>query len=414
MSAVIFKDCTEFDGTSADLREGMSVVVENDRIREVADRQVSVEGARVIEAKGKTLMPGLIDAHFHAIAADPDLGKLENMPKMLLAQHARRFLEAALHRGFTSLRDAGGADYGLALATEHGLIAGPRLFFAGRALTQTGGHGDFRSYEDGSSLSLCLCCRGGAALAQVADGVTEVRKAAREELRRGATQIKIMASGGVASPSDPIDNLQYSDEEIAAAVWEAQSWGRYVMAHAYTPQSITRCLNHGVRSIEHANLIDEATAKLAAEKEAFVVPTLVTYDALNRFGAGLGFPQVSLDKLQVVLSAGLKSLEVLRRAGVRTGFGTDLLGDMHQHQSSEFSIRREVMSAAEILISATSVNAALVQKEGELGVVRAGALADLLLVDGNPLDDINLLEHHGRNLAIVMKNGRIYKDALAA
>jgi len=242
--------------------------------------------------------------------------------------------------------------------------------------------------------------------------VPEVRRAAREELRKGATQIKIMASGGVSSPSDPIWNLQYSEEEIRAIVWEAQSWRTYVMAHAYTAEAISRCVEFGVRSIEHANLIDEPAAAACAAAGAYVVPTLVTYDALERFGPELGLPPVSIEKLKVVREAGVGSLEILKQAGVKIGFGTDLLGAMQQHQSGEFAIRREVLSPAEILRSATSVNAALLQAEGELGVVAPGALADLIVVDGDPLADLALLEGQGEKLPVIVKDGTVVKLAL--
>ena len=408
---ILFQNCRLFDGLGDALREDCHVLVEGARIKEVADRPIKVSDAEVIDLKGRTLMPGLIDAHFHAMAADPDFSKLESMPRSLLHQHARVLLEATLQRGFTTVRDAGGADYGLAMAIKAGLIEGPRLFYAGRALTQTGGHADFRSPEAGHS-GVCLCGQGSNVFGTIADGVPEVRRAAREELRKGATQIKIMASGGVSSPSDPIWNLQYSEEEIRAIVWEATSWRTYVMAHAYTAEAIQRCVAYGVRSIEHANLIDASAARACADAGAYVVPTLVTYDALERFGADLGLPPVSLEKLKVVRAAGVQSLEILNAAGVSIGFGTDLLGAMQEHQSREFAIRAEVLSPAEILRSATSVNAALLNAEGDLGVVAPGASADLLVVDGDPLADLGLLEHQGGHLPVIMKDGRFVKRTL--
>lgn len=408
---ILFQNCRLFDGLGDSLREDCHVLVEGTRIKEVADRPLKSNDAEVIDLKGRTLMPGLIDAHFHALAADPDFSRLESMPRSLLHQHARVLLEATLQRGFTTVRDAGGADYGLALAIKAGLIEGPRLFFAGKALTQTGGHADFRSPEAGHA-GVCLCGQGSNVFGTIADGVPEVRRAAREELRKGATQIKIMASGGVSSPSDPIWNLQYSEEEIRAIVWEATSWRSYVMAHAYTAEAIQRCVAYGVRSIEHANLIDASAARACADAGAYVVPTLVTYDALERFGPDLGLPPVSLEKLKVVRAAGVQSLEILKQASVKVGFGTDLLGAMQQHQSREFAIRAEVLSPAEILRSATSVNAALLNAEGELGVVAPGASADLLVVDGDPLADLGLLEHQGAHLPVIMKDGRLVKRAL--
>ncbi|WP_340118415.1 amidohydrolase family protein [Pelagibius sp. 7325] len=408
---ILFENARLFDGLGGELRDGHHVLVEGERIREVSDKPIKAANAEVIDLKGRTLMPGLIDAHFHAMAAEPDFTKMEGLPRSYLHQHARHLLEAALKRGFTTVRDAGGADYGLAMAVKAGLIEGPRLFYAGRALTQTGGHADFRGLE-ASHGDYCFCSQSGPIFGVIADGVPAVQKAAREELRRGATQIKIMASGGVSSPTDPIWNLQYSEQEIRAIVWEAQSWRTYVMAHAYTPEAIARCVAFGVRSIEHANLIDAATARQCAEAGAYVVPTLVTYQMLERFGAELGLPAVGLEKLKVVRAAGVQSLEILKAAGVSIGFGTDLLGAMQQHQSHEFAIRAEVLSPAEILRSATSVNAALLNAEGDLGVVAPGAYADLLVVDGDPLDDLALLEDQGAHLPVIMKGGIFMKRAL--
>ena len=247
-------------------------------------------------------------------------------------------------------------------------------------------------------------------MSRIADGVAECRRAARDELRIGATQIKIVASGGVASPYDPIWNLQYSEEEVRAIVEEARAWHTYVMAHAYSPEAIRRSIDFGVRSIEHANLIDRATAEHVAGADAFVVPTLVTYDALHRFGTELGFPEISMGKLGEVREAGLGSLEILQRAGVKIGFGTDLLGPMHQHQSHEFVIRAEAMSAFEIIRSATIVNAELLNRAGELGVIAPGARADLIAVDGDPLADISLLDGQGEHLSHIMKDGLFYKQ----
>jgi imidazolonepropionase-like amidohydrolase len=249
-------------------------------------------------------------------------------------------------------------------------------------------------------------------MTRVADGVAAVRQAARDELRRGATQIKIMASGGVASPSDPIWNLQYSEEETRAIVWEARSWRTYVMAHAYTAEAIQRCVEYGVRSIEHGNLIDAAAAKACAENGVYVVPTLATYDALHRVGGDLGFPKKSLEKLDSVRGAGLEALEIQRSAGVKMGFGTDLLGEMHRFELDEFRLRAQVLPAHEILRSATSINAELLNQVGELGVVAAGALADLIVVDGDPVADLSALSGEGETVRLVMKGGAVFKDTL--
>ena len=402
MAQILFENAAVLDVARGERRPGASVLVEGERIAEVSDAPIRAPGARRIDLGGRTLMPGLIDAHVHAVLTTMDLAALEKKPVTLVANEARVVLEGMLQRGFTTVRDAGGADWGLAQAVEQGLIRGPRLFYSGRVLSQTGGHGDFSPREDPPR----LCCSiRSSGFAHVADGVDAVRKAAREELRRGAFQVKIMASGGVASPSDPIWNLQYSEDEMRAIVAEARSWRTYALAHAYTPEAITRAVRAGVRSIEHGNLIDAETAALMAREGAFLVPTLVTYFKIEELGRALGFPAVSQRKVKDVLDAGLASLEIARAAGVAIGFGTDLLGETHVHQNQEFAIRARVLPAIEILRSATLVNASLLRRDGELGVVAAGAFADLLVVDGNPLADVALLAEPEKSLVAVMKGG---------
>jgi imidazolonepropionase-like amidohydrolase len=407
MAAVVFANCAVLDGTIKERREDYHVLVEGNRIREISDRPLRSAAAETIDLKSRTLMPGLIDAHVHVLAVDAALARLSERPVTLLTLQAAKVLEAMLQRGFTTIRDAAGADGGLAEAVEDGLVHGPRIFPSGMALSQTGGHGDTRPRTQ--PVDTCACCAGGLAMSRIADGVAECRRAARDELRKGATQIKIVASGGVASPYDPILNLQYSEEEVRAIVEEAQAWHTYVMAHAYSPEAIRRSIDFGVRSIEHANLIDGATAEHVAGADAFVVPTLVTYDALYRFGRELGFPEVSMAKLTEVREAGLGSLEILQKAGVKIGFGTDLLGPMHRYQSHEFMIRAEVMSPFDIIRSATNVNAKLLNRAGELGVVTPGARADLIVVDGDPLADLSLLDGQGEHLTHIMKDGVFHK-----
>jgi imidazolonepropionase-like amidohydrolase len=407
VTGIVFANAAVLDDAGDERREDYHVLVEGDRIKEVSDRPIKLTGAETIDLGGKTLLPGLIDAHVHAIAVDAQLARLGEQPMTLVALQAGKLLEGMLQRGFTTVRDAGGADGGLAEAIEQGLVRGPRLFPSGQALSQTGGHGDLRPRT--RSVVSCACCEYGAGLARIADGVDECRRAARDELRKGATQLKIMASGGVASPYDPIWNLQYSDEEMRAIVEEARAWHTYVLAHAYTPEAIRRAVDNGVRSIEHANLIDAPTARKVAEAHAFVVPTLVTYDSLYRFGRDLGVAETSLAKLADVREAGLRSLEILRQAGVKIGYGTDLLGPMHRHQSREFVIRAEAMSPREVIRSATSVNAELLNRAGELGAVAPGARADLIVVDGDPLADISLLDGQGEHLSAIMKDGVLYK-----
>lgn len=348
-------------------------------------------------------MPGLIDAHFHACATEIDTAKCDEFPPSYEAQRARANLEAALLRGFTTVRDVGGSDYGLWLAGEQGLFRSPRLFYCGRAFSQTGGHGDSRAPH--VSDSPCGC-RPTQALAKCLDGVDALRKAAREALRQGAHHLKIFMSGGISTPSDPIWGLQFADDEIAAIVDEARRRRSYVAAHAYTAESIARAVHFGVRSIEHGNLIDARTAALVAEHGAFVVPTLVTYDALERHGAAAEVPEHTLTKLVEVKDQGLDAIVLCRKAGVRLGFGTDLLGSLHQFQRDEFALRAGVESPFEILRSATSTNAALLQMEGRLGVVAPGAFADLLVIEGNPLTDIELLATDSLAISQIWSRGR--------
>jgi imidazolonepropionase-like amidohydrolase len=407
MTGFIFANCAVLDGTRDERRENHHVLVEGGRIREVSDRPIPSALAETIDLHGRTLMPGLIDAHVHVLAVDAALARLSDRPVTLLTLQAAKVLEGMLQRGFTTVRDAAGADGGLAEAVEEGLVRGPRIFPSGMALSQTGGHGDTRPRTQ--SVDCCACCAGGLAMSRIADGVAECRRAARDELRKGATQIKIVASGGVASPYDPIWNLQYSEEEVRAIVEEAEAWRTYVMAHAYSPEAIRRSIDFGVRSIEHANLIDRATAEHVAGADAFVVPTLVTYDALHRHGREYGFPEISMGKLNEVRDAGLGSLEILQKAGIKIGFGTDLLGPMHRYQSREFVIRAEAISSFEIIRSATLVNADLLNRAVEFGVIAPGAHADLIAVDGDPLADISLLDGQGEHLTHIMKDGAFYK-----
>ena len=382
-----------------------SIVVEGDSIREVTRETVSIEGAETIDVRGRTVMPGMIDCHVHVVASVPHLGVNGRLPNTLAVLRAVPILGGMLGRGFTTVRDAGGADYALSRAIEEGTIAGPRLFVSGKALSQTGGHGDFRERFDQSDPDPCGCYRNFGAISRVVDGVDAVRKAVREEMRAGAHQIKMMASGGVASPTDPIGNLQFSVDEVKAIVEEATSHQTYVMAHAYTGKAIARVVKLGVRTIEHGNLIDEEAADVMAEYGAFAVPTLATYDAMNKVGAQTGVPESMRVKNEVVRVQGLKALELLKRRGVKTGLGSDLLGDMHRFQSDELSIRADVLGAFEVICQATAMGAEIVGMQGRLGVVRAGALADLLVVDGDPLEDIGVLTGQGERIAAIMKGG---------
>jgi len=394
------------DPVQGRILDPQDLLIETGRIRRIAAQIEAPEGARVINASQGILMPGLIDCHVHVLASQLHLGHLARLPNVLATLRAVPILKAMLARGFTTVRDAGGADFALAQAVEDGTIEGPRIYPSGRALSQTGGHGDLRERND--SIEPCACTPKVGAIARVVDGVDAVRKAVREELQRGATQIKIMASGGVASPNDPIHFLGYSEDEIRAAVEEAANAGTYVMAHAYTARAIARAVRCGVRSIEHGNLVDLEAARVMAEHGAVAVPTLVTYEALAREGASLGLAPESVAKIDAVRGKGLGSLRIFADAGVRMAFGSDLLGASHRFQGEEFRLRAEVLGNAEAIRSATVHAAALLNEDGKLGRIGEGAYADLVLVRGNPLEDIGLLSGQaGEGLVWVMKEGRL-------
>ena len=392
------------------LIDGIEVLTEGDRIKEVADRPISAELATRVDLRGRTLMPGLIDAHVHLLLAEVNLHLLEGVPLTLLAAKGAALAKAMLMRGFTTVRDTGGADFGMKQAFDTGLFERPRLFISGMPISQTGGHGDFRRPTQTSFE--CACCSGVAFAARIADGVPEMLRAVRDELRKGADQIKLMVSGGVASQADPLEGLQFRVDEIEAAVEEATRWGTYVCAHAYAAEAIRRSVSAGVRTIEHGNLIDEPTAQFMAERHAYLVPTLVTYDALRRRGPEYGLSGYSLDKNAVVLEAGLRSLEVARAAGVKIGFGTDLLGQLQDDHCREFLIRAEVMNPQEIIRSTTLINAEIIRQPGKLGEIIPNAFADLLIVDGDPYRDLGLFRSDGAHLAAIVKGGHFVKQML--
>jgi imidazolonepropionase-like amidohydrolase len=253
-----------------------------------------------------------------------------------------------------------------------------------------------------------------AYLRLVVDGEDAVRKAVREQMRQGCDHIKIMASGGVASPYDPLDSLQFSVPEIEAAVEEAEAFGRYVLAHAYTAEAICRAVTHGVRTIEHGNLIDEPAAKLMAERGAYLVANLVTYVAMKERAAEYGMPASMLEKNEIVLEGGYRSLEICKAAGVKVAYGSDLLGALAVDQSREFSIRTEVQKPIEVIRAATTIAAEVVRRPGRLGTIAPEAWADLIVVDDDPLTDITLLEGQGKHLAAIMKGGLFHKNRMSA
>ena len=414
MQRTLLINARVFDGYSADCQEGMQVLVEDDLIREISAKPIKAPEARVLDLAGRTLMPGLIDAHIHAYASDVSVQKIDLAGDPYRTAHAMRMLGFALDCGFTTLRDIGGGDYSLWRAIQDKLIRAPRFFYAGKVISMTGGHGDMRQMSERHHTQGYCSCGDFNSLSVIADGVDEVLKATREELRRGAHCIKIMGSGGVASPTDPIWMNQYREDEIRAIVNETIERRTYTAAHCHPASAVRRCVEFGVRSIEHGTLIDDETARFVADKGAFVVPTMVIIFALVELGRRLGFPPQSQEKAEFAYKQALSGMESMRRAGVRIGFGTDLLGETYVQQCREFTIRREVFTPLEILRQVTSTNAALLQHEGKLGCVKEGALADLIVVDGDPLKDLSLLTDQGRHMPAIMKAGRFVKDELAA
>jgi imidazolonepropionase-like amidohydrolase len=396
------------DGTSREPVEGATVVVEDHFIKEVvpSGRVGSLPGSvTTLDLRGRTLMPGLIDAHVHIAAVDGNTAEQHRIhPPSLIVAKALRRIEQCLAQGFTTVRDAGGADYGLREAVSSGLYPGPRLLVSGRVLSQTGGHGDKRRRAEWiAPLDGDI-----GMLAVIADGADDVRQAVREQLRHDVDQIKIMASGGAMSPGDELDTTQYSVEELRAAVDEARAVGKYVFAHAYSAAAVRRALEAGVRSIEHGNLIDAETAGAIRAAGAYLVPTMATYEAIARDGARHGIGAHQLRKIHQARDKSVESLTHAYRAGCKIGSGSDLLGDMTVYRPLELELKGQVMTPMEVLVSATRVNAELLRLDDRIGTVEAGKEADLIAVDGNPLDDLRLFQDPER-LHLVMKGGAVYQ-----
>ena len=411
MTRLVVRGARLFDSHAGVLRPGTTIVVEGDRVAAVTREPIAVDdAARVIDAGGRAVLPGLIDAHVHVAATSHDLAGLALQPASLIAAQSSQLLRAMLRRGFTTVRDAGGADHGLREAVAQGLFEGPRLVIAGQPISQTGGHADMR--PRGVRGPMFCACAGLGLVGAIADGVAEVRRAVREQVRQGADHIKIMAGGGVASPTDPLEGTQFSIDELRAAVEEAEAAGLYALAHAYSPRAVTRAVQAGVRSIEHGNLIDEATAREMKRCGAYLVPTLATYAALADEGQRLGWSPAMLAKLQQVADRGVQAVRIAHAEGVPIAFGTDLLGHMHARQNTEFALRAPALPPLELLQGATAVAARLMGRERELGLVAPGALADLLIVDGDPSATLDMLVAPETGIRLLMQGGRVVVDRL--
>jgi imidazolonepropionase-like amidohydrolase len=404
--ATAFVNAVVITGTGASPFDG-SVVIEDDRIVDVLDGGARPRAARTVDCAGRTLLPGLIDAHVHIGSLDVD-GR-EQQRRYFdseAALRAGRNLTRLLDQGFTTARDAGGADAGFRRAVEQGIVDGPRLLVSGRPLSQTGGHGDARLPSEHGDVAACGAQIG--LVSELADGPDRVLRAAREQLRRGADQIKVMAGGGVMSPTDRLEGTQFTLPELRAAVTAADTAGTYVLAHAYTPEAIRLAVTAGVRSIEHGNLLDEATGALLAEQGVFLVPTLVTYEKLYEEGEQHGLSRENLAKLAVVIDAGLTSLRIAHAAGVRIASGSDLLGPLAVHRGRELAIKAQVLGPMGAIVAATRTNAELLGLAEATGTLAPGKQADLLVVDGDPLADPGLL---GRpeTTPVVVTAGRPYR-----
>ncbi len=408
--SLLFKNLGLLDPRFDEVRPGFEVLVEGDKFKEVSDKPIKSAHADVVDCGNRTLMPGLIDCHVHCMHSEVYIRRLEDIPLTLGTARAAVRVREMLDRGFTTVRDTGGSDWGFKAAIDQGFFPGPRLFIAGRSLGPTGGHNDNRARTQAPPS--CFCCNAMVHLRQVVDGEDEMRRAVREQMRLGCDHIKIMVSGGVASPFDPLDSLQFSIGEIEAAVEEAHAFGRYVCAHAYSPEAIQRAVGNGVRTIEHGNLIDDESAQLMASKGAYVVANIVAYVAIKERAAQFGMLPEMLEKNEAVLEGGYRSLEICKRNGVKVAYGSDLLGALANDQSREFSIRTTVVPAIDVIRSATLIGAEVVRRPGKLGVIEPGAWADLIVVDGDPLKNIQLLEGQGQHLSAIMKGGVFHKNRL--
>jgi imidazolonepropionase-like amidohydrolase len=411
MRSFLFKNANVvFDG-QAELQSAFNILVQDDRIAAVTRDPIEAPDARPIDVAGKTVMPGLIDAHAHITGLSLSPKNLA-YPAADLAVAAAAYLRNSLMAGFTTIREAGGADYSIAHLLKEGAIIGPRLFYSGKALTQTGGGADFRTPIE--MTDPCGHISPLSVMSVITDGIDQVRAAAREELRKGASQIKVFASGGVVFPAEGHPTIyEFSEGELTAIVEEAKARGTYVMAHVYTDEGVQRCLKAGVRSIEHGNFMTEETMVKLAEHGAYLDPTFISLVQRVETAEEMELPAEVVHNLKRTIDKGKQVYAWARRHGVPIALGTDLWGpEAQKSQSRELALRQEFDSAPDIIRSATVINAELLMQAGNLGTVSPGAYADLLVVDGNPLLDLKILADPQKRLKLVMKAGVIYKNEL--
>ncbi len=404
MNDVLITNALLFDGLSAELVPAELHLIDG-RIAEIGMGLRPGPGTLELDARGRVVSPGLSDAHFHAYAVEIRTEVLETMPLSYVALAAQHRLAAALRRGFTTVRDVAGGDAGIGEAIRRGLIVSPHYLYTGAALSQSGGHSDWRRVLDPG------CARHGGHTVEVVDGVEPLRRVVRERFRTGAHAIKIMTSGGVASYTDPIRSPQYSADEVRAVTEEASRRGSYVAAHAYSPEAIAHSITAGVRSIEHGNLIDAATARLMAEAGAFLVPTLAAYDAMDRRGEALAMDPIVRAKNLEVLEFGAHAIELAVDAGVRLGFGTDQLGELADDQLRGIRLHAEVLGPLATLRSAIHGNAELFHPQGAPDPLEEGAPADLVVWNGDPLADLALVWDESAPRTVLL-GGRVVWDGL--
>lgn len=399
------------DCTGTDPIENGAVIIEGQRIQEVISGAAGrlPDHARIIDCRGHTLLPGLIDAHVHVGSVDPTFTEQQRkyFPSYLII-NSIKIIKETLDQGFTAVRDAGGADPGFRRAVAEGLIPGPRLFVCGRMLSQTGGHADGRLPTE----TYRPVEHAAGTMSGVYDGVDAVRRASREQLRQGVDHLKVMAGGGAMSPADEIDTAQYSLDELKAIVFEAENAGKYVAAHCYSDRSIKHCIQAGVRTIEHGNLMTGSAAQAIREAGAYLVPTMVTYEMIARLGSSFGVPENNIRKINQAREKAMAALEIAFRAGVRIGSGSDLLGPMQIYKGGELELQAQVMGPMGALLATTKTNSEIIRQENDLGTIEAGKLADIILIKGDPLKDISIIKDYGSNILLIVQGGRIYKNIL--